>query len=555
MSICPGPIGKYIDFVRSGIQPMCQEQLQLVELVEKTWREETLVLDEKQLLRYLGLQKYFSFKLMLWEEFCFALHNCVYDVTGELRWPELIIVVGRGAGKNGYLGFEDFVLLTPVNGVKEYDIDIFAMSEDQARTSFDDVWDVLESNKQYFEKYFIWTKESITNIKTNSTLRYHTSSVKSADGGRPGKVDNDEVHAYENPKLMDVGKTGLGKKRHPRQTKITTLGDVRDGPLDKIMERAEKVLSGEKPDNGTLYFICRLDSDAEIDNPAMWVKANPSLYDPNRPQLLRQIQREYQDYKDDPIANASFATKRMNRPKGNVESCVTSWENIKAASTPILPDDVLAGRAAVAAVDYASTEDCVTAGILFRKGEEWYFKQHTWYCLQSKTIKRIKFPLDQAEARGECTLVDAPEIAPELPIAWIEEQREKYNILAIGVDHYRYTLLAKAFAANGITTIRKGGILKLVYTPEQSQIAPILSSAFLNHQIHFGDVMIMRWFINNATRILDKKGNITYGKIEPKTRKTDGFMCLVMCFICALLIEGIELDAPETSGVPDVYVY
>lgn len=554
MSICPGPIGRYIDFVRSGSQPMCQEQIQLAELVEHTWQTETLRLDEAQLARYLGLQRHFPFRLMLWEEFCFALHNCVYDATGELRWPELDIVVGRGAGKNGFLGFEDFALLTPVNGVREYDIDIFAMSEDQARTSFDDVWSVLESNKTYFERFFVWTKEAITNIKTNSTLRYHTSSVKSADGGRPGKVDNDEIHAYENAKLMDVGKTGLGKKRFPRQTKISTMGDVRDGPLDRIMDRAEKVLSGEVPDNGTLYFICRLDNDDEIDNPAMWAKANPSLYDPSRPQLLKQIQREYADYKDDPVSNASFATKRMNRPRGNSETAVTSWENIQAACAPIPDESILLGRRAVCAIDYASTQDCVTAGVLFKLDGDYIFLQHSWYCLQSSTIKRIKFPLEQAEARGELTLVDAPEIAPELPVHWIEEQEAKYNILAHGIDHYRYTLLTKAFNAAGILPIRMGGTLKLTYTPEQSQVAPLIASAFINHRIKWGDCMIMRWFTNNATRILDKKGNITFGKIEPKARKTDGFMCFVMCVICAELL-GHELDVKELPALPDVYTY
>ncbi|MGM9626917.1 MAG: terminase TerL endonuclease subunit [Faecousia sp.] len=547
-------IQDYIDLVRSGTVPMCREQYQLVDLVERAFAAESLTVNEKQLEEYMGLQKHFPYNLLSWECFIFALHNCVYDSSGELRWPELVVVVGRGAGKNGYLSFEDFALLTPVNGIPEYDIDIFAMTEAQAKMSFDDIWNILEGKKEYYKRYFYWTKEQITNLKTNSTLRYHTSSPKSADGARPGKVDNDEVHAYENSKLMDTGTTGLGKKPHPRQTKITTMGDVRDGPLDRIMERAEKVLSGEIPDNGTLYFICRLDSDEEIHDPAMWVKANPSLYDPARPQLLRRIQREYQAWKEDPITNASFATKRMNRPMGSSETAVTSWENIKAACAPIPPDDILLGRCAVAAIDYASTEDCVTAGVLFEIADDYIFLQHTWYCLQSKEIKRIKFPLDQAAARDEVTLVDAPEIHPDLPAHWIREQQEKYNILAIGVDHYRYTLLSKALSEYGIEPQRNGGILKLTFSPEQSKVAPSISSAFLNHRIKWGDCMIMRWFTNNAIRILDKKGNITFGKIEPKTRKTDGFMCFVMCMICALLL-GLDLDPPEYTDLPDVYVY
>lgn len=75
---------------------------------------------------------------------------CIQE-NGQLRFPVLLIYVGRGAGKNGYLGFEDFCLLTPVNGIKHYNIDIFAMSEQQAKTSFNDVYNVLDDNSTFMK--------------------------------------------------------------------------------------------------------------------------------------------------------------------------------------------------------------------------------------------------------------------------------------------------------------------------------------------------------------------------------------------------------------------
>lgn len=550
----PEKIKAYIDYVRSGERPMCVWQLQLVNLVERAFLTEDIRLDENQASRYLGLQKHFPYRLLLWEEFCFLLHNCVYRADGQLRWPRMAIVVGRGAGKNGYLAFEDFALLTPVNGIRNYDIDIFATSEAQARVTFDDIWDILEGNKDYFSRYFTWTKEEIKNNATNSRLTYNTSSAKTKDGARPGKVDFDELHAYENGKLVDVAVTGLGKKKHPRRTIITTMGDVRGGPMDKLMERAEKVLSGELADGGWLYFICRLDSDEEINDPDMWGKANPSLYDPNRPELLNEILEEYQEYREDPAGHAAFATKRMNRPKGDILAQVTSWENIQAASKPI-PEEALFGCPAVGAVDYASTQDFVSAGVLIPKDGMFYWLQHTWVCQQSSTLNYVKFPLREAELRGELTMVDAVEISPDIPVAWLEEQREKYNLILTGIDHFRYTLLSKAFGAHGFDPDRKKGNLKLTYTPEQSMVAPIIASAFINHKIVWGDCMIMRWFTNNATRMIDKKGNITFGKIEPKSRKTDGFMAMVMAFICYMLRQDVFESGSQDGRLPDVYIY
>lgn len=550
----PEKIKAYIDYVRSGERPMCVWQLQLVNLVERAFLTEDIRLDENQAARYLGLQKHFPYRLLLWEEFCFMLHNCVYRGDGQLRWPRMAIVVGRGAGKNGYLAFEDFALLTPVNGIRNYDIDIFATSEAQARVTFDDIWDILEGNKDYFSRYFTWTKEEIKNNATNSRLSYNTSSATTKDGARPGKVDFDELHAYENGKLVDVAVTGLGKKKHPRRTIITTMGDVRGGPMDKLMERAEKVLAGELSDGGWLYFICRLDNDEEINDPEMWGKANPSLYDPNRPELLNEILEEYQEYREDPAGHAAFATKRMNRPKGDILAQVTSWENIQAASKPVPVDDLL-GCPAVGAVDYASTQDFVSAGVLIPKDGMFYWIQHTWVCQQSSTLSYVKFPLREAELRGELTMVDAVEISPDIPVSWLAEQREKYNLLLTGIDHFRFTLLSKAFGEHGFDPDRKKGNLKLTYTPEQSMVAPIIASAFINHKIVWGDCMIMRWFTNNATRMIDKKGNITFGKIEPKSRKTDGFMAMVMAFICYMLRQDAFESGSQDGGLPDVYIY
>lgn len=259
MKICKA-IDEYIEFVRSEEAVVCKEQLLLCDFVEKVFAEEDVYVDEKQLERYFGLQKHFSYKLLKWEKFCFALHNCVYTKQGQLRFPKLVIIVGRGAGKNGYLAFEDFALITPINGVKEYNIDMFATSEDQAKATFKDIYNVLEDNKDYFKNYFKWNLECITNRKTRSEIKYHTRAPGTKDGGRPGKVDFDEYHAYQDYKLIEVAVTGLGKKKHPRQTIITTQGDVRDGPLDKLIEDLIDILNGRLPDNGTLPFICWLDS-------------------------------------------------------------------------------------------------------------------------------------------------------------------------------------------------------------------------------------------------------------------------------------------------------
>jgi phage terminase large subunit-like protein len=513
----------YIKQVKSDQYRVCKEQIQLVNFIEKVFENEQVYVDSEQVEKYFALQKYFPYELFAWEKFCFILHNCTYSAPGVLRFPDLVCVVGRGAGKNGYLAFEDFALLTPVNGIRNYDIDICATSEEQASTTFNDIYEILENNSTKMQRHFKWNKTEITNIKTNSTIRYRTSNSKTKDGGRPGKVDFDEKHAYENYKLIDVFTTGLGKKAMPRRTTITTMGDVRDGPLDNELAAGLEVLNGDAPDNGTLYFICRLDNEKEVYEQENWYKANPSLqYFPN---LLREIQKEFEDWKRDKVNNSSFMTKRMNIPKGAEMHPVTAWENIKATNRP-LPD--LEGKTCVFGLDYTKTTDFLGAGLLFMIDNEIVWKPMSWYCSQSADLSRIKFPYDK---QPDLQRVDGAEIPPQIVAEWLKEQKKHYNIIAGALDNYRYTLLKSPLLECGFECDRKGlNNLKLVRPSDKMLVAPLIASDFANHKIIWGDSALMRWYTNNTSATEDKNGNISYGKIEPKSRKTDGFMAFVAAY-------------------------
>lgn len=519
MKICK-QIDEYINYVRSEEAVVCKEQLLLCDFVEKIFTEEEVYVDERQLERYLGLQKHFPYKLLTWEKFCFALHNCVYRKDGQLRFPILFILVGRGAGKNGYLAFEDFALVTPINGIKQYNIDMFATSEDQAKATFEDIYNILEDNKTYFKNYFKWNLECITNINTGSKIKYHTRAPKTKDGGRPGKVDFDEYHAYEDYKLIEVATGGLGKKKHPRRTIITTQGDVRDGPLDRLIEDALEILKGDLPDNGMLPFICWLDNPEEVDNKEMWHKANPSLK--YFPDLMYEIEIEYNDYKRDPVNHTGFMTKRMNRPPGQTEYNVTNWDNLVAA-TKELPD--LKGRSCVAGIDMAMSDDFAVAGLLFRIGERRYWLHHTWVCNKSKDLSRIKYPLKEAEEAGVLTFVDDVEIDPELITDWLEEMSKLYIIESVAMDWYRFAFIKKQLKDIGFSEEKKN--VKMVRPSDIARIAIVIGHVFSKQLIVWGTCTIMRWYTWNTMAVKDKRGNTSYEKIEEKSRKTDGFMAYV----------------------------
>lgn len=549
-------IDDYIRLVREGEYPVCKWQLLLCDFVERVFSEEDIRIDTEQLAKYLSYTKYFPFGLFPWEKFCFALHNCCYRQNGTLRFPTLALYVGRGTGKNGYLGFEDFCLLTDTNGVREYHIDIFATSEDQAKQSWTDVYNILEANERKMKKHFDWNKECITNLDTNSEFRYRTSAPKTKDGGRPGKTDFDEYHAYENYKLIEVATTGLGKKRFPRRTIMSTDGDVRGGPLDDLIETGKDVLSGDLPDNGTLYFLCALDDDEEVHDEWMWHKANPSLR--YLPDLMEEMRLEYFEYLRNPAANTAFIKKRMNRPPRITENGVAPWEQIKATSQPV-PESDLIGRPCVCGIDYMKTNDFLGAGLLWRVGDRDVWLSHTWVCTQSADLHRIKAPLREWEAMGLLTFVDAPEIPPELPCIWLatEAAKRSSQILIAGIDDYRFALMKKALEDINFYAADKDskGNVYLVRPRDEMRRIPLITSGFANGRFIFGDSPVMRWMTNNAKTVTSKAGNTTYGKIEPKSRKTDTFKAFVAAEIVSDVLDSYAQTVSAAPLPTGVYTY
>jgi len=527
-------IEEYLQLVeKEKLHKVCKEQKQMAQMIRKILTTEEVYIDEERVEKYLSYQKYFSFNLFEWEVFLLVLMLCTfYKSDGLPRFNTLFCLVGRGSGKNALISYFAFCLLSPVNGIKNYNIDIVANSEQQAQTSFFDVYNVLTEPKvkEKMKKNFKYNKEEIRNLKTNSVLKYKTSNAKSQDGLRPGAIIFDEVHQYENWKLIDVQRTGLGKIDHPRQFFITTDGNIRDAVLDEMKEKAKNILNGDLEDSGFLPFICKLDKEEEVHDETNFYKANPSLI--YRASLLKQIQNEYIDYKLSPATNISFITKRMNIPKSAEEAPITTWENIKATNQPI-PYKELEGFSCTVGIDYATFADMVGASICIRKNCKYYIISHAWMCTNSKDLQKIKAPLREWEAMGHLTFVDDVENDVNLVMQWIQKQLEKYSFEHIAIDNYRLSLIKKGLENINIDYYDKDETT-LVRPSDIMKIVPYIDSLFNQGKIVVGDNPLMRWSMNNTCLEPKQNGNFVYGKIDPFRRKNDLWISAVHAIIASM---------------------
>ena len=545
----PPEVLEYIQLVESDKLRACPEQHALVALVRRAFETEDLRVETGRLEKYLGLQKYFPFVLFPWEKFLFTLWNCTYTAQGRPRWKTVLCMLGRGAGKDGYIAFDSAASISPYNPVGHYNVDICAMNEDQATQPSRDLVEVLELPRYQakLNKHYYHTKEIIQGRKNRGVMKGRTNNPKGRDGMRSGKVIFNEVHAYENYDNIKVFITGLGKVADARIGYFTSNGEVSDGPLDDKLAQGRRILFEGEPDGGMLPFICCLQSRDQVHDPENWYMANPSLA--YRPALLQETADEYKEWLEHPEQNGDFLTKRMGLRAGQKEISVTDYEKVKATNRP-LPD--LRGWSCTVGVDYAELSDWAAVNLHFRRGEERFDLNHAWICAQSKTLPRVKAPWKAWAEAGHCTVVEDVSIHPDLLADYVRRAGQSYNLRLLCMDQYRWTLVSESFRKIGFDANDKSRV-KLVRPSDIMQVEPVIQECFDRGLFTWGDNPQLRWAVNNTKRVRSSRklgvdtGNFIYAKIEAKSRKTDPWMALV-----ASMVGEPALGAGQAVGIPPI---
>lgn len=527
-------VTKYFSLYETGKIKLNKERIMLIGYLKRfILNRKDLYFDERQIEQCIKYCEKWFFPLLPFQKFIVAFLFLKYKKTERLFYRKFLIMMGRGGGKNGIVSAVSSYLQSELHGVKEYDISIVANSEDQAKTSFEEVYNVIEENA-VLQKVFNYTKMRITNKKTKSFLRFRTSNPNSKDGGKEGMVVFDEIHMYETAKTVRVMRGGLGKKPYPREMYIGTDGYVREGFLDNMKKQAREVLKGERPNSNLFPFICKLDEADEVDNLEMWEKANPMFCEPLSDyamNLMETVKEEYYELSEDPSGREEFMTKRMNFPEEDIESSVAPWEQIWATGYTTSPDDEtqvlrqvpdVSHHVAVGGLDYARITDFATVGLLFKIDGVYIWKTHSF--VRKGFLKKVKLnaPIELWEQKGLLTLVDGEVIDIKHIVDWFVNMREQHGFNTIVADMFRLDLVKKALEDEGFE-------LEFIRNPRaiHSLLAPRVETVFANQQIIFGDNPLMRWFTNNVLVKTKKDGNKEYLKKDELLRKTDGFQAFI----------------------------
>ena len=128
------------------------------------------------------------------------------------------------------------------------------------------------------------TKKGIENLMTGSLIEIRPMSIDKLQGLRVKLATVDEWLSGDiRENVIETLEQGAAKEQGSAENNdwlivaISSEGTVRNGPGDTIKMELMDILKGEYNDIHTSIWWYKLDSVDEINNPDMWLKANPNI--------------------------------------------------------------------------------------------------------------------------------------------------------------------------------------------------------------------------------------------------------------------------------------
>ena len=122
------------------------------------------------------------------------------------------------------------------------------------------------------------TKKGIENFLTGSILEVKPMSIDKIQGSRARIWTVDEWLSGDiREDVVGAAEQGASKNDDYLIVAISSEGTVRNGPGDSIKMELAKILKGEYPNPRVSIWWYKLDSIDEVNDPRMWLKANPNL--------------------------------------------------------------------------------------------------------------------------------------------------------------------------------------------------------------------------------------------------------------------------------------
>lgn len=459
-----------------------------------------------------------------------SVFGILHRDTGLRRFNEVFDVRARKNGKTQELAGLGLYLMI-ADGERGAEIYTAATNYAQAKRVWDESKNMIDQSPDLASvlRHRTFPESEILMDRTMSVYKPLSKNVKSMDGLNANAATIDEVHELPRA-IYDILKQSMSVREQPLLTMITTAGFVREGLFDDMYSYASKVLDGTVEDDTLFALIYELDSEDEMYDEDMWIKANPAIDVIKDREMLRQnVERMKTDL--------NFAKTVKVKDFNIIDVEEHAWLTYNEFNNDTIVDiSKYNNTMAIGGFDLSRTNDLTAFSTLFYDKELDKFVFDTMYWMPEAKYKEVesgKIPYRQWVDRGLIRLCPGNIIDYKMISSYVYNEmvmERGITYLKIHYDAYSATYLVKELESLGFSEsvlIRTQQNYKTLSIPMQT-----LESHLSEGRVIYQNNPVTKWNLSNVQLVLDRNGNYMPKKIDDKKeRKIDGAVTMINCYV------------------------
>lgn len=410
-----------------------------------------------------------------------------------------------------------------------------ACTRDQASIIFREAAAMLKASKA-LQKYISSRPSSKTLVAADSNSFYRALSADagSSDGINASVVYVDELHQWISRELLDtLAYSGQSRPNHLTFT-ITTAGESLEagGPWADEYRKAKNWLAGLYKDTSYYARIWEADPADDIQSPATWRKALPSL---GITVPEETIAKQAKEAAENPAVLPRFKRFILNIP----QSLMNTWLDIgKWDAAPAIDTEALKGVPCFAGLDLSSVND-LTALVLLWPHEDKSFSVVPYFWLPVENLRALEKQHHVSYSAwvksGHIRTTPGNAVDYDFMVKDIGEIAKQYPIRAIGLDR----LFQGQAVENRLTGLGFDVVPCGAGWVTQSLPCKEIEAAVLSARIRHGGHPVLRWHASNVVAIRDAADNVSISKKKSRS-KIDGIAALVNAWFMHLNAGTLE---------------
>lgn len=451
---------------------------------------------------------------------------------GYRRFREAYVEMGKGNGKTPlWAGIGLYGMIE--DGEQAAEIYAAAVTRDQAAIMFRDAVKMVERSPDLsmeIEKTGVKVVYNLSHPRSGSFFRPFSRDQGIHSGPRPHMGLIDELHEHPSAEVVNKMRAGAKFRKQPLFGEITNSGFDRTTVCWEHHEHSRKILEGNLKDDRFFAYVCTMDEgDDPLENPKVWIKANPLLGVTITEEYLK---RQVENAKN--IAAERNTVLRLN-------FCVWTQQNIRffdmdrwRKCNALIPDEELRGVPCYAGLDIGMSDDftALVKVFLLEDGRQ-AVRSRFW--IPEYALEKFRHrPYDQWRREGLLEVTSGEVTDLDLVERSVMEDCETWSIRQVGYDD-RYAEQMRIHLENeGITMVktRQGYGLNEALTR--------VSELVVQERLCHGGNAILGWMADNMVVKVGPQGEMRPDK-EKAGEKIDGIVALIMAEAC--IIADTDMDA------------